>query len=138
MADLNIYTDGGSRGNPGPAAFALLVYDSKGKLLESHSEYIGENTNNVAEYRGILKALHMARKHGSGDVLCIMDSELAVMQLSGKYRIKKSHLLELFGLVKKEEGHFRSVTYSHVRRDDRRISLADRMLNRTLDRVTGK
>ncbi len=138
MADLKIYTDGGSRGNPGPAAFALLIYDPKGKLLESHSEYIGETTNNVAEYRGILKALKMARKHGSGEVLCIMDSELAAMQLSGKYKIKKPHLMELFGLVKKEERHFRSVTYAHVRRDDRRISLADRMLNRTLDRVTGK
>jgi ribonuclease HI len=138
MADLNIYTDGGSRGNPGPAAFALLIYDGKGKLLESHSEYIGEATNNVAEYRGVLKALKLARKHGPGGVLCTMDSELAVRQLSGKYKVKKPHIRELFGLVKGEEKHFRSVTYAHVTRDDRRISLADSMLNRTLDRVTGK
>ena len=138
MADLNIYTDGGSRGNPGPAAFALLIYGPNRNLLESHSEYIGEATNNVAEYRGILKALKLARKHGSGDILCTMDSELAVKQLSGKYKVKKPHIRELFELVKEEEKHFRSVSYAHVRREDRRISLADSMLNRTLDRVTGK
>jgi ribonuclease HI len=138
MADIRIYTDGGSRGNPGPAAFALLIYDGKGKLLESRSEYIGEATNNVAEYRGVLKALKMAGKHGSGDVLCTMDSELAVMQLSGRYKVKKPHLRELFELVKGEERHFRSVRYAHVKREDRYVSLADSMLNRTLDRVTGK
>jgi len=138
MADIRIYTDGGSRGNPGPAAFALLIYDSNGKLLESHSEFIGDATNNTAEYRGMLKALKLARKHSSGDVACTMDSELAIMQLSGKYKIKKPHLRDLFRLVKAEERHFRSVTYTHVKREDRYVSLADSMLNRTLDRVAGK
>ncbi|MBN1896980.1 MAG: ribonuclease HI family protein [Candidatus Aenigmarchaeota archaeon] len=133
--DLVIYTDGGSRGNPGPAAFALLIYDIKGKLLESHSEYIGENTNNVAEYRGMLKALKMAKKHGDGNVTCTMDSELAVMQLSGKYKVKKPHLKELYEMVKAEEKNFRSVKYEHVKRENQYITCADAMLNRTLDRV---
>ncbi len=134
--DLKIYTDGGSRGNPGPAAFALLIYDSKGNLLENHSEYIGEGTNNVAEYRGILKALKMARKHSSGKIVCTMDSQLVVMQLSGKYKVKKAHLLELFEMVREEEKSFKSVKYEHVNRWDKRISLADSLLNRTLDRVS--
>ena len=135
MVDLNIYTDGGSRGNPGPAAFAALLYDSSGKLLKSHSEYIGENTNNVAEYRAVLKALRLAKKYSTGDILCTMDSQLAAMQLSGKYRIKKPHLRKLYELVKAEERHFSSVRYRHVKREDRHVSLADAMLNRTLDMV---
>jgi ribonuclease HI len=138
MADLKIYTDGGARGNPGPAAFALLIYDSGGRLLESHGEYIGEATNNVAEYRGVLKALKLAGRHSKGDLLCTMDSKLAVMQLSGKYKVKKPHLRELFGLVKNEERHFGSVRYGHVKREDKRIRLADSMLNEVLDRVEAK
>jgi ribonuclease HI len=138
MADIHIYTDGGSRGNPGPAAFALLIYDGKGRLLESHSEFIGRATNNVAEYRGVLKALKLARNHSKGDVVCTMDSQLAVMQLSGKYKVKKPHLMELFELVMNEEKSFRSVAYRHVKRWDKHISLADSMLNRTLNRVARK
>ncbi len=136
MADMKIFTDGGSRGNPGPAAFALLIYDNKGNLLESHSEFIGDATNNVAEYRGILKALKIANKHGKGDVLCTMDSELAVMQLSGKYKVKKPHLRELYEMVKAEEKNFKSVSYAHVKRDDQYIICADGMLNKTLDKVS--
>lgn len=138
MPEIKIYTDGGSRGNPGPAAFALLVYDSRGKLLESHSEFIGTATNNVAEYRAILKALKMAKKHGNGEILCTMDSELAVMQLSGKYRIKKSHLKELYMMVKEEEKNFKKVTYAHVKRDNIHISCVDFMLNDILDKVGAK
>jgi ribonuclease HI len=135
--DLKIYTDGGSRGNPGPAAFALIIYDSREKLLESHSEFIGDATNNMAEYRGILKALKMAKKHGNGEVLCTMDSELAVMQLTGKYKVKKAHLKELYSMVKEAEKHFERVTYVHVRREDSHISVVDSMLNRTLDKLGG-
>jgi ribonuclease HI len=138
MPDLAIYTDGGSRGNPGDAAIAVLIYDGKGKLLQSHSEYIGTTTNNVAEYRAVLKALKLAGRHGSGDVSCTMDSQLVMMQLSGKYKVKKPHLLELHGMVKREEKRFRSVSYSHVKREDSHVSLADSLLNRTLDMVEAK
>ncbi|UCD03437.1 MAG: ribonuclease HI family protein [Candidatus Aenigmatarchaeota archaeon] len=138
MPAMKIFTDGGSRGNPGPAAFALLIYDSRGKLLESHSEFIGPATNNVAEYRGVLKALKLARKHGKGEVVCTMDSELAVMQLSGKYKIKKVHLKELHALVREEERHFKKVTYTHVKREDKHISCVDSMLNDILDKIEAK
>jgi ribonuclease HI len=139
MADIVIYTDGGSRGNPGPAAIAVLIYDGRGKLLASHSEYIGETTNNVAEYRAVLKALKLAKRHGAGkSVSCVMDSELVARQLSGKYKTKKSHLLELYLLVKDGEKAFSSVVYSNVRRDDEKISLADYLLNASLDRMEAK
>jgi len=135
MCDLKIYTDGGARGNPGPAAIALLIFDSKGHLLASHRQYIGTATNNVAEYRAVLKALHMARKYKPGPVLCTLDSQLVASQLSGKYKVKKPHLKELFSLVKETEKSFGSVKYEHVRRHDKRIMIADRMLNEMLDKV---
>jgi ribonuclease HI len=138
VADLKIYTDGGARGNPGPAAIALLIYGSNDKLLARHSEFIGETTNNVAEYRAVLKALKIAKKHSSGDVLCTMDSQLVMMQLAGKYKIKKPHLRELSKMVKEEEKNFSSVSYGHVKRGDKRITLADSMLNDVLDRIEAK
>ena len=135
MSGLNIYTDGGSRGNPGPAAIAFLITDDKGKLLKSHSEYIGIATNNVAEYRAVLRALVMARKCGEGSVACILDSKLVASQLVGSYKVKKAHLKELHKLVKDAEKGFESVSYEHVRRHDSRIQLVDRMLNKMLDKV---
>ena len=135
MSGLNIYTDGGSRGNPGPAAVALLITDDKGKLLTSHSEYIGIATNNVAEYRAVLRALVIARKYKADSVTCVLDSKLVASQLGGSYKVKKAHLKELHRLVKDAERSFGSVSYEHVRREDSRIQLADRMLNQMLDKV---
>jgi ribonuclease HI len=139
MKEIIIYTDGGARGNPGPAAFALLIYDSEGKLLTSHSEYIGEQTNNVAEYRAVVKALKMAGKYKPGSVKCVMDSKLVANQLSGNYKIKKPHLRELHDMAKKAEKGLGTaeVEYQNVRREDKRIGLADRMLNMMLDKVVG-
>lgn len=139
MADIVIYTDGGSRGNPGHAAIAVLIYDGNGKLLASHSEYIGEATNNVAEYRAVLKALKLAKKHGAGkSVSCVMDSELVARQLSGRYKVKQPHLLVLYDLVKDAEKAFSSVAYSNVRREDEKIALADYLLNASLDRMEAR
>ncbi len=135
MSDLKIYTDGGARGNPGPAAIAVLIFDSEDKLLARQSEFIGTATNNVAEYRAVLKALKMAGKYGRGSVLCILDSQLVASQLSGSFKVKKRHLLELFRQVKDLERDFEKVEYRHVRREDRIIKLADGMLNEMLDKV---
>jgi ribonuclease HI len=135
VSGLSIYTDGGSRGNPGPAAIALLIYGG-GRLLASHSEYIGEATNNVAEYRAVLKALRMAaRLFKPSSVVCTLDSQLVASQLAGKYKIKNLHLRELNEMVKREERKLGKVSYRSVKREDPRISLADGMLNRMLDRV---
>lgn len=138
LKELNIFTDGGARRNPGPAAIAVIIYDDKGELLESHSEFIGVATNNVAEYRAVLKALKLAKKYGEKKVTCTLDSELVASQLAGKYKIKKPHLRELYGMVKEEEKKFGSVRYAHVRRNDKRIKIADGMLNRVLDRIAEK
>jgi ribonuclease HI len=135
MKSLKIYTDGGARGNPGPAAIALLIFDSGDKLLARHSEYIGTATNNVAEYRAVLRALIMARKYSPASVLCTLDSKLVASQLGGSYKVKKPHLKQLFIMVKKAEQHLGSVKYEHVRRHDSRIQAADSMLNEMLDKV---
>ena len=135
MCGIKIYTDGGSRGNPGPAAIALLIFDKKERLLKTHSEYIGKTTNNVAEYRAVLKALEMAKSYRSGSILCTLDSQLVVNQLSGKYVVKKQHLRDLFKMVKEAEKSFDSVKYAFVPREDRRIQMADRLVNEMLDMV---
>jgi len=138
MADLKIYTDGGARGNPGPAAIAILIFDGKDKLLFRHSEFIGTATNNVAEYRAVLKALTLAKRYGKKSVLCTMDSELVVSQLKGDYKVKKEHLLELFRQVRDLEKDFERVEYTHVKRSNEKISMADSMLNGMLDKVEGQ
>jgi len=135
MCGIKIYTDGGARGNPGPAAIALLIFDKKERLLKTHSEYIGKTTNNVAEYRAVLKALEMAKSYRSGSILCTLDSQLVVNQLSGKYVVKKQHLRDLFKMVKEAEKSFDSVKYAFVPREDRRIQMADRLVNEMLDMV---
>jgi ribonuclease HI len=135
MCGIKIYTDGGARGNPGPAAIALVIFDKKGRLLKTHSEYIGTATNNVAEYRAVLKALTMAKAYKTGSVLCTLDSKLVANQLSGNYKIKKPHLRELFDMVKEAEKKYDSVKYEYVTRDDKRIKIADRLLNEMLDMV---
>jgi ribonuclease HI len=135
MCGISIFTDGGSRGNPGNAAIGLAFFDGKGRLIKTHAEYIGKTTNNVAEYRAVLKGLQMARAFKSGSVRCTLDSKLVASQLAGKYKIKKPHLKELHGLVKEAEAAYDSVEYVHVRRDDKRIMIADRLLNEMLDKI---
>ena len=137
MTDLMIYTDGGARGNPGPSAIAFQIFGSDGKLLASHSEFIGKTTNNVAEYKAVLNALKRAARFAGKEVLCTMDSKLVAMQLRGKYKVKNEHLAELFGKVKEAEKRFRKVSYRHVRRDDIYIKAVDKMLNENLDKVGG-
>ena len=135
MCGIKIFTDGGSRGNPGPAAIAMVIFDKKGRLLKTHTEYIGTATNNVAEYRAVLKALVMARMFRTGSVKCTLDSKVVANQLSGNYKVKKKHLRELYKLVKEAESHYDSVKYEHVSREDKSIKIADRLLNEMLDMV---
>lgn len=137
MPALEVFTDGGSRGNPGPAAIAALVYGG-GRLLKSHSEFIGEATNNVAEYRAVIRGLKLASAFGSGPIAVTLDSQLVASQLSGAYKVKKGHLQELWDMAKKEERRFSSVEYRHVMRTDPRVATADRLLNAMLDAVRRK
>jgi len=132
---LEIYTDGASRGNPGPGAIAFVIKDKKGRILKEHREFIGRCTNNIAEYRALISALKEAGKFGD-EVVCISDSRLVINQLRGEYKVKKRHLKELFGKVKALEKGFRKVEYENVRRTNPEIRKVDRMVNEVLDRFT--
>jgi ribonuclease HI len=130
-----IYTnsDGGCRGNPGPGAIAVVVRD-EGKILLKYAGFIGRQvTNNIAEYGALIKALELASKFAKDEVTCILDSELVVNQLLGKYKVKHPNILKLFLRVQKLQENFRKIKYIHVSREDKFQQMADEMLNEELD-----
>ncbi|MDP4020850.1 MAG: ribonuclease HI family protein [Candidatus Adlerbacteria bacterium] len=137
MPDLIVYTDGGARGNPGPAAIGVVVEDRTGKILKELSEYMGETTNNQAEYEALLRAL-AALKTMFADQLrelrveVRMDSELVVRQLSGQYRVKEPGLKEQFAKVAKMRMEdVPNLTFVHVPREEN--TRADALVNDALD-----
>lgn len=125
-----IYTnsDGGSRGNPGPGAIGVVVRRND-NILEMYSEKIGEVTNNIAEYRALIKALELALKHTKDEITCVLDSELIVKQLLGKYKVKNEKLLGLFLKVQKLQENFKKIKYVHVSRWNKFQQMADALLN---------
>jgi ribonuclease HI len=129
---IYVNADGGARGNPGRAAIGIIIRDES-KILESFRECIGEATNNVAEYKALIKALELAAGYTRKEVQVFMDSEFVVKQVGGEYRIKKKHLMSLFQEVKKCEGMFEKVVYNHVPRGNRFQAMADRLVNEALD-----
>ncbi len=130
---LFVYSDGGARGNPGPAAIGVLICDANGEELAEHGEVIGATTNNVAEYTAVLVALEMASAYKAQEISFHSDSQLVLSQLSGLYKIKMPHLLELYKQVKEKEKRFRKVTYTHLRREHEKIRQVDALVNRALD-----
>jgi ribonuclease HI len=132
-----IYTnsDGGARGNPGPGAIGVIVR-REGEILRRYSGFIGENTtNNIAEYEGLIKALEIAAEYTKEELTCILDSELIVKQLLGKYRVRHPNLLKLFLKVQKLQENFKSVRYLHVSRWNNFQRMADELLNEELDNL---
>src|SRR3954447_14735196 len=123
--------DGGSRGNPGPAAIAAVLTTADGELIEERGETIGSATNNVAEYRALLLAIELARAAGAREVELIGDSELIVKQVRGEYRVKDANLKPLHAEVKSALGDLERWSIRHVRRE--RNAAADRLVNETLD-----
>jgi ribonuclease HI len=130
--NLIIYTDGGARGNPGPAALGFVIYDaSSQELLFQKGEYLGEQTNNYAEYMALVRSLETAQSLG-GEVLDIrMDSQLIVRQMQGLYKIKQPHLRLLADQVFKLLRTFKKFTFTHVFREQNKM--ADKMVNEALD-----
>ena len=128
-----INTDGGARNNPGPAAIGIVIWDENHAKLEEYKERIGDTTNNVAEYKALIKALEIAIRHTSGEVHVFMDSQLVVRQVTGQYRIKAQHLRPLFQKVKDAESSFAKVMYDYVSRYDRYQVEADKLVNDALD-----
>lgn len=130
-----IYTnsDGGSRGNPGPGAIGVLVRKDE-SVLAMYSEKIGNVTNNVAEYVGLIRALQLASTYTKDEVTCIVDSELIVKQLLGKYRVKNENLLKLFLKVQKLQENFNKISYVHVKRNNEFQKMVDFLLNVEFDK----
>ncbi|RLG11906.1 ribonuclease H [Candidatus Pacearchaeota archaeon] len=133
ILNLYVYTDGGSRGNPGPAAIGIVFFDENKNKIAEYKECIGECTNNQAEYKALIKALELATAHCRRTIRCFLDSELVIRQLSGRYRIKNEKLRELFYILKDREKAFEKVIYNHVRRNNQFIQYADRLVNDALD-----
>ena len=96
MEELTIYTDGASRGNPGHAGAGVVICDEAGNVVQEIADYLGQRTNNVAEYEALLRALSAARSLGARRLRVISDSELMVRQMNGTYRVKNEGLLPLF------------------------------------------
>ncbi len=128
-----INTDGGARNNPGPAAIGIVLRDENKNQLECYKECIGNTTNNVAEYKALIKALQLAAKYTRDEVSIFTDSELVVKQVKGYYRIKSPELFPLFKEVKNNERAFRKVFYNHVPRTNKFQAAADQLVNEALN-----
>ncbi len=133
---VQIFTDGGSRGNPGPAAIGCVIEHGSGPtahgaLIWEYGEYIGETTNNQAEYRALVCALEKALELGHQRVQCYLDSELLVKQLNREYRVKDAGLQQLYLKAYNRTQKFESIRFEHIRRELNKH--ADRMVNEALD-----
>jgi ribonuclease HI len=135
MGGLVVYTDGAARGNPGPAGIGYLIYDEAGQVLVADSDYLGETTNNVAEYTALLRALEKAQILSAGPVQIFSDSELMVRQLNGVYQVKHPGLLPLYTEARRLLAGFGQWTVTHVKRDKNKE--ADRLSNEGIDRHAG-
>ncbi|MFH1838231.1 MAG: ribonuclease HI family protein [Candidatus Kuenenbacteria bacterium] len=131
---LKIYTDGGARGNPGPSGIGVVIkYDDK--ILE-FSEFIGNATNNQAEYKAVILALEEAKKLKAKEIDFYSDSELIVNQLNQKYKVKNKELSFLFLKVWNLSLNFNKITYTHILREQNKE--ADKLVNQILDKKLGK
>ena len=135
---LMIFSDGGARGNPGPAATAFLILSKNGQLLQTSSSYIGLHTNNQAEYQGLIAALESAITLNAEEVTCHLDSELVTKQLTGEYTVKNAELRQKWKKVQELKKHFKQVTFINVPRTNSQIQQADKLVNQTLDEKTKK
>jgi ribonuclease HI len=131
MPKLTVNVDGGARGNPGPAAIGVVVRDADGEVVESVGETIGTATNNVAEYRALLRGIELAAAHGATEVELIGDSELVVRQMEGRYKVKHATMRKLHVQAKRALADFDSWSIRHVKRAQN--ADADRLVNQALD-----
>ncbi|MGH3063457.1 MAG: ribonuclease HI family protein [Gaiellaceae bacterium] len=126
-----LWTDGGARGNPGPAAYGYVLEAEDGTVLASHGEAIGTATNNVAEYRALIAGLEKAAEVGVDELEVVSDSELLVKQMRREYKVKNENLRGLFEQASVLAGRLGSLRYTAVRREHN--ELADRLVNEALD-----
>jgi ribonuclease HI len=133
VSRVTVNVDGGARGNPGPAAIGVVLRDGEGQVLEEVGEKIGEATNNVAEYRALLRGIELAKAHEADDVELIGDSELVVRQVEGRYKVKNAGMKQLYDEAVRALRVFDSWSIRHVRRKEN--ADADRLVNEALDGV---
>lgn len=131
---LVAHIDGGARGNPGPAGYGVVIEDHAGRRIEQLNEYLGLQTNNFAEYSGLIAALEYAVRHQFRAVKVLSDSELLVKQIKGQYKVRAAPLLELYAKAKALIRELDSFNIQHVRREQNRE--ADHLANIAMDRGT--
>ena len=128
---LTIFTDGGARGNPGPAGIGVWMQNQQTGETYEIAEYIGETTNNQAEYRALVRALEKAHELGAQEVQCFLDSELIVKQLNREYRVKDKNLAVHFLRAWNLAALFKKISFQHVPRAQNKQ--ADALVNRAID-----
>jgi ribonuclease HI len=131
VGKLTVNVDGGSRGNPGPAAIGVVVRNDDGAVVEAVGETIGRETNNVAEYKAMVRGLELALAHGADEVEMIGDSELIIRQIEGRYKVKKPDLKPFHAEAKALLGKFDRWSVRHVKREHN--ADADALVNQALD-----
>ncbi|TAN32745.1 ribonuclease HI family protein [Patescibacteria group bacterium] len=129
---LIIYSDGGARGNPGPAAAGVVVKNEAGKTVAAFGEYLGEQTNNYAEYAALIAGLKKAAELGAEAVDCVLDSELVTKQMKLEYKVKEPTLQKMFVAAYNVAAKFKKVNYRHVFREKNKE--ADKIVNQILDK----
>ncbi|MBI2990211.1 MAG: ribonuclease HI family protein [Candidatus Magasanikbacteria bacterium] len=128
---LSLYTDGGARGNPGPAATGVVIKNAEGKIIANYGEYLGPQTNNFAEYSAAISAFKKAREFGADEVELMVDSKLVCEQLNRRWKVKEPNLQKLFIQAWNEMQKFKKVRILHVLRAKNKE--ADAEVNKTLD-----
>ncbi|MEI8060735.1 MAG: ribonuclease HI family protein [Candidatus Berkelbacteria bacterium] len=140
MDKIYINTDGGSRGNPGPAAVGVVFFDADQKVIHEYKECIGHGTNNEAEYLAIIKALEILTKSKwfaennivEKEVICRLDSQLVVEQINGNYKIKQDHLKLFIAQIRQMIAQMQlSISFIHIPREENK--LVDKLVNKALD-----
>jgi len=133
LSKLIIHTDGGARGNPGPAGIGAIAKNEAGETVFEISEYIGEATNNQAEYRALFVAIEKAKELNVDEIDFVLDSELVVKQLNREYKVKNQELAPLFVKIYNATMKFKKVTFRHVRREMNKE--ADALANKAMDKA---
>lgn len=134
---ISAYSDGGSRGNPGPSAYAIVLVRD-GRVIHEHSEFLGVHTNNYAEYRGLIAAIAKVIELRENEAEFVMDSELVIRQMNGTYRVRSPDLRDLHDNAVAMSSLIPRVSFRNVRRSQEHIPRADALLNEEMDRHAGR
>lgn len=129
--NLRIYTDGGARGNPGPAGVGVIIYDENNKIVEEYKQYLGIATNNVAEYKALVCAMELAKKYLPCTLEIHLDSELVCQQMLGNYKVKNENLIKHFQDAQRLVSEFEEVRFVYIPRDKNKQ--ADRLVNQVIN-----